>query len=114
MLKRKDTVKKEFVNGFDTVAIRIPDDEFVLKLLNTVGPMFVTSANLSGQPSCNTSEEVMQQLDGRIAAVVEGEAVSHVASTIIDCTGEELKCLREGELKLQEILQYLKDIENKE
>ena len=65
--------------------------------------MFVTSANLSGQPAGNTHEEVLAQLDGRIAAVVKGEARSHVASTIIDCTGEELRCLREGTLSFQDI-----------
>ena len=105
VLKRKDAVEADFVNGFDTIAVRIPDDEFVLKLLRKVGPMFVTSANLSGCPSANNDSEVLQQLDGRIAAVVIGEAKSHVASTIIDCTGEELRCLRQGDITLQTILE---------
>ena len=103
VLNKKDTVRDEFVNGFRTVAIRIPDDRFVLRVLKKAGPMFVTSANLSGQPAGNTHEEVLAQLDGRIAAVVKGEARSHVASTIIDCTGEELRCLREGTLSFQDI-----------
>ena len=103
VLNKKDTVRDEFVNGFRTVAIRIPDDRFVLRVLKKAGPLFVTSANLSGQPAGNTHEEVLAQLDGRIAAVVKGEARSHVASTIIDCTGEELKCLREGTLSFQDI-----------
>ena len=104
VLKRKDTVCKEFVNGFDTVAIRIPDDAYVLRLLKKVGPMFVTSANLSGEPAANTHEEVLQQLDGRIAGVVRGKSFSHIASTIVDCTGSELKCLREGEISFDDIL----------
>ena len=55
VLKRKDTVSRESVNGFDTIAIRIPDDRFVLKLLKKAGPMFVTSANISGMPAaCNS------------------------------------------------------------
>lgn len=106
VLKRKDTVNKDFVNGFDTVAIRIPDDAYVLKLLRKTGPMFVTSANLSGQKAADTDREVMEQLDGRIAAVVRGKAKSGVASTIIDCTGEQLKCLREGTLSFREIEEY--------
>lgn len=106
VLKRKDTVNRDFVNGFDTVAIRIPDDAYVLKLLRKTGPMFVTSANLSGQKAADTDREVMEQLDGRIAAVVRGKARSGVASTIIDCTGEQLKCLREGTLSFREIEEY--------
>ena len=106
VLERKDTVSKEFVNGFDTIAIRIPDDAYVLKLLRKTGPMFVTSANLSGQKAADNDREVLRQLDGRIAAVVRGKAKSGIASTIIDCTGEKLKCLREGTLSFREIEEY--------
>lgn len=106
VLKRKDTVAKESVNGFDTIAIRIPDDRFVLKLLKKAGPMFVTSANISGEPAACNEKEVLRQLDGRIEAVVRGKAGTGVASTIIDCTGEELKCLREGTISYKEIEEY--------
>ena len=103
VLNKKDTVDDSFVNGFKTIAIRIPDDRFALRLLKKAGPMFVTSANMSGEPAANTHEEVLAQLDGRIAAVVKGEAKSHGARTIIDCTGKELKCLREGTISFKEI-----------
>ena len=106
VLKRRDTVSRESVNGFDTIAIRIPDDRFVLKLLKKTGPMFVTSANISGQPAACNEKEVLRQLDGRIEAVVKGKAKTGVASTIIDCTGEKLKCLREGTISYKEIEEY--------
>lgn len=108
VLKRKDTVDKDLVNGFDTVAVRIPDDRYVLKLLRKTGPMFVTSANLSSQPRANNEKEVLAQLDGRIEAVVRGTAGSGVASTIIDCTGERIRCLREGTLSFKEIEEYVR------
>lgn len=108
VLKRKDTVDKNLVNGFDTIAVRIPDDRYVLKLLRKTGPMFVTSANLSSQPRANNEKEVLAQLDGRIEAVVRGKAKSGVASTIIDCTGERIKCLREGTLSFKEIEDYVR------
>ena len=110
VLKRKDTVSKELVNGFDTIAVRIPDDSFALKLLRKTGPMFVTSANISGQKAANNEQEVLEQLDGKIAGVVKGKAKSGVASTIIDCTGEELKCLREGALSLNEIKEAAENV----
>ncbi len=103
VLNKKDVVKDEFTNGFSTIAIRIPDDEFVLKLLNEVGPMFVTSANLSGEPACNTALEVKASLDNRIGLIVDGEAYSHVASTIIDCTKDEVKILRQGSITKEDI-----------
>ena len=103
ILNKKKKISDELTNGLNTIAIRIPDDKFVLKLLRKVGPMFVTSANLSGEPACNTNEEVMQQLNNRIEMVVKGEAYSHVASTIIDCTKSELVVLRQGDVTLEEI-----------
>jgi len=94
---------KSIHNGLETVAIRIPDDKFVLDLISEVGPMYVTSANISGEPACNTDKEVLEQLDGRIDYIVKGEAYSKVASTIIDCTADNLKVLREGQISLEEI-----------
>lgn len=99
VLRKKDVID----NGLDTVAVRIPNDLFALRLLERVGPMYVTSANLSGEPACNTDAEVLQQLDGRIDLIVAGEAFSKTASTIIDCTGEELRLLRQGDLKIEDI-----------
>lgn len=103
VLKKKNVIKDEFTNGFPTIAIRIPDDEFVLNLLKEVGPMYVTSANISGQASANDTEEVLAQLDGKIDMIVEGQAKSHVASTIIDCTGENVKILRQGDITIDDI-----------
>ena len=103
VLKKKDTIKDEMVNDFDTVAIRIPDDEFVLKLLKEVGPMFVTSANISGKPTTNSHDEVLNQLNGKIDLIVEGKAKSGISSTIIDCTKEELIFIREGDITKEDI-----------
>ena len=102
VLKKKD-IPEEFTAGMDTIAVRIPDDEFVRDLLRKAGPMFVTSANLSDHGTCRSWQEVRDQLDGRIAAIVQGEAVSYASSTIIDCTEDELKCLRQGDISLEEI-----------
>ena len=99
VLKKKNVID----NGLDTIAVRIPNDLFALRLLARVGPMYVTSANISGEPACNTDQEVLEQLDGRIELIVAGEAFSKTASTIIDCTGEQLKLLRQGDLKIEDI-----------
>ena len=70
--------------------------------------MAVTSANLSGQPSPTTVEEVLAQLGGRIALILDGgKTPGGVPSTVVDCTGVEPRILREGALKKAEILALL-------
>lgn len=110
VLKKKECVSDAVTNGKDTIAIRIPDHQFVLDLLKQVGvPMLVTSANLSNHPSCTTYDEVMGQLDGRIDAIVNGKCGSGVASTIVDVTEKPFKILREGTISLDEIMEGIKE-----
>ena len=110
VLKKKESVADSVTNGKDTIAIRIPDYRFVLELLQQVGvPMLVTSANLSGCPSCTAYEEVMKQLDGRIDAIVQGTCGSGVASTIVDVTEKPYRILREGTISLDEIMEGIKE-----
>ena len=110
VLKKKDNVPDYVTNGKDTIAIRIPDHRFVLDLLEKVGvPMLVTSANLSDYPSCRTYHEVMEQLDGHIDAIVDGQCGSGVASTIVDVTCRPFKILREGAISLEEIMEGIKE-----
>ena len=104
VFKKRPEVDELVTNGYPTIGIRMPDDEFVLEIINRVGvPLLVPSANLSGQPSCTTSEEVLKQLDGRIDAVVLGESGASTASTVCDTTGDELKILRQGPIKLEDL-----------
>jgi L-threonylcarbamoyladenylate synthase len=64
-----------FVSGqFDTVAVRVTDHPLVLALCLEYGkPVTSTSANLSGQPPCMTTNEVYQQLGDSGVVVLEGE-----------------------------------------
>lgn len=104
VFKKRPEIDELVTNGFPTIGIRMPDDDFVLEIINRVGvPLLVPSANLSGQSSCTTSEEVLKQLDGRIDAVVLGESGASTASTVCDTTGDELKILRQGPIKLEDL-----------
>ena len=101
---KRSEIDELVTNGFSTIGIRMPDDEFVLELINRVGvPLLVPSANISGQPACTTSEEVLKQLEGRIDAVVLGESGASTSSTVCDTTGTELKILRQGPIKLEDL-----------
>ena len=93
------------VSSSPTVGVRIPDHSMARQLLILVGPMAVTSANLSGQPSPSTAGEVMSQLSGRINLILDGGTTpGGVPSTVVDCTGSELQVLREGPISKDDIL----------
>src|SRR5690349_5272226 len=62
----------ESVSAIDTVGVRVPDHEVARAILRAAGPMAVTSANISGQPSPSTAQEVLDQLDGRIDLIIDG------------------------------------------
>jgi L-threonylcarbamoyladenylate synthase len=87
-----------------TVALRMPQDEVALALLSEVGPMAVTSANLTGEPPARTVTEAATQLGAAVAVYLDGgPARGTEVSTIVDCTGEEPIVLRRGAVGDDEI-----------
>lgn len=88
-----------------TMAFRVPDHAVARRLIAASGGgLPVTSANRSGQPDARSAEEVIAQLDGRIALVLDGgRTTGSVASTIVDCTSDQLKVIREGAISLAQI-----------
>ncbi len=94
----------EALTPTQTVGVRIPDHPFALAILRQVGPLAVTSANLSGQRNCNTAQEVLEQLDGRIHLILDGgQTTGGVPSTVVDCTGKEPVILREGPIRMEDM-----------
>ncbi len=93
------------VSATSTVAVRIPNHADALALLRAAGPMAVTSANISGQPSPSTAEEVHAQLNGRIPLILNGgKTPGGIPSTLVDCTGNRPVILREGPISLADLL----------
>ncbi len=96
------------VSATHTVAVRIPNHPDAQALLRAAGPMAVTSANISGQPSPSTAEEVHLQLNGRIPLILDGGTTpGGVPSTLVDCTGKEPVLLRDGPISLADLLSAL-------
>jgi len=86
----------------------VPDHEIARSLLRAAGPLAVTSANLSGHPSPTTAEEVFAQLGGRIELIIDGgKTPGGMPSTLVDCTGDEIRILREGPITEKELLSVL-------
>ena len=96
------------VSATDTVGVRIPDQAITRILLRLTGPMAVTSANISGQPSPRTADEVYAQLNGRIPLIIDGGTTTGgFPSTVVDCSTSELKIVREGPISMQDLLSVL-------
>ena len=107
VLKKKSILSDDFTAGYDTIGIRIPDDPFVLKLLKEVGPMLVTSANISGQETLLNDQEVYKQFKGKIKMIVKGKCKNTLARTVIK-VDEDVTILRQGCIQEEEIREVLK------
>ena len=91
---------KNVTAGLATVGIRFPSHPAARSLLQACDcPLAAPSANLSGKPSPTTAQHVREDMDGRIAAILDGGAAEvGVESTVIDCTGDQPVILRLGEV----------------
>ena len=105
LLVPKKPTLPESVSATSTVAVRVPDHAVARDLLRATGPMAVTSANISGQASPSTAQEVLAQLNGRIDLIIDGgRTPGGVPSTLVDCSADRLELLRAGPITLAELL----------
>jgi L-threonylcarbamoyladenylate synthase len=81
-----------------TVGVRSPDHPVPLALCAAVGPLATTSANRHGEPPMTTATEVASAFGDAVPVVLDGGVCSGSPSTVVDCTGQELKLLREGRI----------------
>ncbi len=83
--------------GLPTAGMRMPDSDLTRELIRRSRPLAGPSANLSGKPSPTTAQHVMDDMDGRIDAVLDGGPCRvGIESTIIDMSSEEPMILRPG------------------
>lgn len=91
-----------------TVMLRMPLHPVALELLRDVGPMAVSSANISGSPPAVTAAEAEEQLGEKVALYLDGGPSGEpVPSTIIDLTGDEPRVLREGAVTAAAVTEVL-------
>jgi L-threonylcarbamoyladenylate synthase len=99
IFKKKDGVLSEKATaGLDTVGVRMPDHPVALALLKKCQlPIAAPSANSSGKPSPTNAQHVIEDLDGKIAGVIDGGSTGvGVESTVLDCTEDIPVILRPG------------------
>ncbi len=91
-----------------TVMLRMPLHPVALELLREVGPLAVSSANVSGRPPATTVEEAREQLGGSASVYLDGgRAEQGQASTIVDLTGAAPRILREGAVPTGDVADVL-------
>jgi L-threonylcarbamoyladenylate synthase len=98
VLRRADGIPANVAAGGPTVAVRMPAHPVALALIAAAGvPIAAPSANTFSRPSATTAAHVLEDLDGRIDAVIDaGPAPIGVESTIVDLTSEPPAVLRPG------------------
>ena len=101
------TCTPKWLSGRNECAIRIPQDDFLLSILTKLGPLMVTSANLSGQDTAQTTQLALMQLNGVPDLVVHGTAKSQAPSTLVNCTTVPPRFERVGAIPKQRITTIL-------
>lgn len=92
----------------ETVGVRIPDHPVALGLLARTGPLAVTSANRSGEPTPPTCGGVRASLGDTVAVYLcAGSARGDIPSTVVDLTGPEPQVRREGAVPKDAVLDVL-------
>ena len=87
-----------------TVMLRMPLHPVAIELLREVGPMAVSSANISGRPAAITAGQAREQLGDLVEVYLDGgQAEKQAASTIVDLTGPHPRVLREGPVAIEAI-----------
>ncbi|HSX04054.1 MAG TPA: L-threonylcarbamoyladenylate synthase [Rhabdochlamydiaceae bacterium] len=103
ILKKQAHIPDLVSAGTNTIGIRFPDHPIALKLIKEAGsPLVAPSANSSGRPSPVSCGQVLQDLEGKIAAVIDGgRCPIGIDSTVFDLVSFTL--LREGKITKAEI-----------
>ena len=104
ILNKKPGIPDYINNGSNTIAVRMATSSALKELIiKTESPLFMSSANQSGKPTCTSLDEIEKacpNLDG----MMEGEVSFGMGSTIVDCTSDKIKILRDGPITFKQIM----------
>nr|AGS54037.1 YrdC/Sua5 family protein [uncultured bacterium contig00048] len=113
VLRKTVRVPDSTTGGLATVAVRMPDNQTALALIEAAGGFVAApSANRSGRPSPTTIEHVIADMDGCIEMIIDdGAARIGIESTILDLISSPAKILRPGHITEAELSPYLGTVE---
>lgn len=113
IMKKGEAIPDEVSAGLSTVAIRFPSHIVAQKIIKAVGtPIAAPSANLSGSPSPTTAQHVMNDMDGKIEAVLDGGVCEvGLESTVITLATDVPRVLRPGGITAEQLREVLGEVE---
>ena len=101
---KKDALRPAWLEGRQEVAIRIPNHNFMLKLLSQTGPLLATSANRHrSKINMCILPDILEDLESEPDLVVDGGVLSGRSSTIVNCRYKEISIERRGDITIEEI-----------
>ena len=105
ILNKKENVPDIMVSNGETVGVRIPDLKLAQDIIESVGGILpTTSANISGEKTPRSFEELSEKFKERVEVIVDGgKSPLGIESTILDLTKTLPKILREGAIKKETI-----------
>ena len=112
ILPRKPEVPDAVTAGLDTVGMRCPAHPLCRAIIRLAGvPVAAPSGNTSGRPSPTTAQHMLEDMDGKIDAIVDGGPCTvGVESTILDLTETTPRLLRPGGITLEQLKSVLGEV----
>ena len=112
VLPKGDKIAESVSGGLQTVAVRFPSEKTICDIIEKSGlPLAAPSANTSGKPSPTTAAHVIDDLDGKIdAVVIGGDCMVGVESTVVSLVGEKPRLLRPGAVTPEQLRTVLPDL----
>lgn len=108
VLKKRQELPEYVTNGTTTIAVRMATSKALKQLIQKIGcPIFMSSANKSGEPTCSNLKEI-EKIFPNIDGIMEGNVEFGQGSTIVDCTSNSIKVLRNGPITMEQIMEVLK------
>jgi L-threonylcarbamoyladenylate synthase len=105
--RKKPEISNLITSDNETVAIRIPNDQIALKIINKTGPLIATSANIHGQLTPKSISEIRKLFKPEdIEVYIDDGSRSGAPSTIVDVTGSRPQIIREGSISKERIRSF--------
>ncbi len=95
------SLSRSIYGSFHSIALRMPNGRIINKILSEFSkPIVGTSANISGQPNLLTEKDIQNVFSEKVGAILFEEKLLEIPSTIVDCTFDSPKIIRQGAIKL--------------
>jgi len=108
VVRQAPSLQWDLGDAHGTVMVRMPLHPVAIELLREVGPMAVSSANISGRPPAVTAQDARDQLGDLVEVYLDaGPSEQQAASTIVDLTGAHPRVLRQGPVPVDAVAKVL-------